>query len=340
MLLSSLAHAADFVEIIDNRDYAELKASLYTEQPNVLSRENGFSLLDYAIAKKDKRAAIIIADYNNSSLSKRRLQLIEIEISSLRSALNEASNTSDIEKQIAALEAERKALEKEISEAATTKIDAKLKQIDPDLKSLQEKVAALEAAQQVAKESPYTSEDIAALSAKVNSMKSVYAEEDIAALIAKVNSLETAIPNEDIAALSEKVNNMKPAYTTEEIATLIEKVNSLETALSSEDIAALTEKVNSMQTAYTTQEIAELIAKVDTLEKTNKEQIEGIKLEIANTVISLKALRDGGENKEDLDNLIEELELRVKSLEGKVMPIELKNATFNSREIFKESINL
>lgn len=302
LLLSSLAHAADFVEIIDNRDYAELKASLYTEQPNVLSRENGFSLLDYAIAKKDKRAAIIIADYNNSSLSKRRLQLIQIEINNLRSDLSEASNTSDIEKQISALEMEREALEKEISEAATTKIDAKLKQIDPDLKSLQEKVAALEAAQQTAKESPYSVEDI--------------------------------------AELSEKVNNMKPAYTSEEIAALIEKVNSLETALPSEDIAALTDKVNSLQTAYTTQEIAELIAKVDTLEKTNKEQIEGIKLEIANTVISLKALRDSGENQDELDALIEGLELRVKSLEGKVMPVELKNATFNSRDIFKESINL
>ncbi|MCY9861007.1 hypothetical protein OTK49_00430 [Vibrio coralliirubri] len=301
LLFSSLANAADFVEIIDNQNYAELKATLYTEQPNALSREKGFSILDYAIAKKDKRAAIIIADYNNSSLSKRRLKLIEIEILNLSSAMKEASSNTDIEEQIAALELERKALQKQISDATATKVDAKLKQIDPDLKSLQEKVAALEAAQKEPKEAPYI---------------------------------------DDIATLTAKVNNMKPAYSSDEIASLIDKVNLLETSLPSEDVAALTEKVNSMQTAYTTEEIAELIAKVDTLEKSNKEQIESIKLEIANTVISLKALRDGGENQAELDALIDGLELRVKSLEGKVMPVELKNATFNSRDIFKESISL
>ena len=55
-LTSFIAQASDYTSLIEGKKYSELKSSLYKEQPNVLDRNDGYSILDYAIAKKDKRA--------------------------------------------------------------------------------------------------------------------------------------------------------------------------------------------------------------------------------------------------------------------------------------------
>ncbi|EGR2229416.1 hypothetical protein QX249_09115 [Vibrio parahaemolyticus] len=223
-LTSFIAQASDYTSLIEGKKYSELKSSLYKEQPNVLDRKDGYSILDYAIAKKDKRAAIIIADYNNSSLSQRKLKAIEIEISELSSELKNTQNANkEIPAQLEKLIAERDKLKIEVSSESISKVEEKLAKLEEEAKN-------------------------------------------------------------------DKLDPVK--------------------------------------------------AKLDLMEKHYKERLTELELELNNTIALAKSNNIQSEENSKLKSNIAELEKRIGSLEGQLMPIELKNATLESRAIFDEEIDL
>ncbi|MEH0791339.1 hypothetical protein KW882_03400 [Vibrio parahaemolyticus] len=223
-LTSFIAQASDYTSLIEGKKYSELKSSLYKEQPNVLDRKDGYSILDYAIAKKDKRAAIIIADYNNSSLSQRKLKAIEIEISELSSELKNTQNANkEIPAQLEKLIAERDKLKIEVSSESISKVEEKLAKLEEEAKN-------------------------------------------------------------------DKLDPVK--------------------------------------------------AKLDLMEKHYKERLTELELELNNTIALAKSNNMQSEENSKLKSNIAELEKRIGSLEGQLMPIELKNATLESRAIFDEEIDL
>ena len=73
--------------LIHNKDFTSLKTVLYDSNIDVLDRSQGYSLLDYAMNKHDKRAAIILADYNNSSIPERNIIKIRNTIKYLESEI-------------------------------------------------------------------------------------------------------------------------------------------------------------------------------------------------------------------------------------------------------------
>lgn len=221
---SFIAQASDYTSLIEGKKYSELKSSLYKEQPNVLDRKDGYSILDYAIAKKDKRAAIIIADYNNSSLSQRKLKAIEIEISELSSELKNTQNANkEIPAQLEKLIAERDKLKIEVSSESISKVEDKLAKLEEEAKN----------------------------------------------------------------------NKLDPVK-----------------------------------------------AKLELMEKHYKERLTELELELNNTIALAKSNNMQSEENSKLKSNIAELEKRIGSLEGQLMPIELKNATLESRAIFDEEIDL
>ncbi|MBU2895952.1 HlyD family secretion protein [Vibrio hepatarius] len=223
-LTSFIAQASDYTSLIEGKKYSELKSSLYKEQPNVLDRKEGYSILDYAIAKKDKRAAIIIADYNNSSLSQRKLKAIEIEISELSSELkNTQYANKEIPAQLKKLIAERDKLKIEVSSEYISKVEEKLAKLEEEAKN----------------------------------------------------------------------DKLDPVKT-----------------------------------------------KLDLMEKQYKERLKELELDLNNTIALAKSNNIQSEENSKLKNNIKELEKRISSLEGQLMPIELKNATLESRAIFDEEIDL
>lgn len=223
-LTSFIAQASDYTSLIEGKKYSELKSSLYKEQPNVLERKDGYSILDYAIAKKDKRAAIIIADYNNSSLSQRKLKAIEIEISELSSELKNTQNANkEIPAQLEKLIAERDKLKIEVSSESISKVEEKLAKLEEEAKN-------------------------------------------------------------------DKLDPVKE--------------------------------------------------KLDLMEKHYKERLTELELELNNTIALAKSNNMQSEENSKLKSNIAELEKRIGSLEGQLMPIELKNATLESRAIFDEEIDL
>ena len=103
--------------------------------------------MDYAIAKKDKRAAIIIADYNNSSLSQRKLKAIEIEISELSSELKNTQNANkEIPAQLEKLIAEREKLKIEVSSESISKVEEKLAKLEEEAKLIQQQMKQIQQA--------------------------------------------------------------------------------------------------------------------------------------------------------------------------------------------------
>ena len=78
--------------LIEQNNYRTLKTVLYDHDYDVLDRASGYSLLDYAMSMHNKRAAIILADYNNSSIPERNIVKIKNTISYLESEI--IKNTS------------------------------------------------------------------------------------------------------------------------------------------------------------------------------------------------------------------------------------------------------
>jgi hypothetical protein len=124
---------------IDNRDYNGLKKHLYLAQPDVLRRSGGYSALDYAIVKRDKRAAIIIADYNNSSINQRRLRAIELEISNLDKQIQGSASTKEITKIIDRLKSEKLDLQSSIYEESKKESDKKFAELEHRIEELERK---------------------------------------------------------------------------------------------------------------------------------------------------------------------------------------------------------
>lgn len=125
--------------LIDNHDYNGLKKHLYLAQPDVLKRAGGYSALDYAIAKRDKRAAIIIADYNNSSINQRRLRAIELEITNLDKQIQGNTNTEQITKMIDKLKSEKSELQISIYEESKKESDKKFAELERRIAELERK---------------------------------------------------------------------------------------------------------------------------------------------------------------------------------------------------------
>lgn len=154
-LTPAISYSSDFIHIIENKDYSSLKVSLYKEQPNVLSRKDGFSILDYAIAKKDKRAAIIIADYNNSSMSQRKLQAIEFEIAALSEQLKATqSKSKGVPEKLEKLMQERDKLKIEVGAESLKKVEKKLEELEnlnskEDIEHLKTKLSEVENLNQI-----------------------------------------------------------------------------------------------------------------------------------------------------------------------------------------------
>lgn len=111
--------------LISHNDFPALKAVLYDNNINVLDRSNGYSLLDYAMNTHNKRAAIILADYNNSSIPERNIVKIKNTISYLESeitkntkvlATNNESGKVKAESNIVQLQAMKDSLMVQINE--------------------------------------------------------------------------------------------------------------------------------------------------------------------------------------------------------------------------------
>ncbi|MGR5365780.1 hypothetical protein [Photobacterium damselae] len=94
----------------------------------MLDRSTGYSLLDYAMNAHNKRAAIILADYNNSSIPERNIikirntiKYLESEITKNTKVLTTNNDLSKIkaESNIAQLESMKNSLMMQIKELKT-----------------------------------------------------------------------------------------------------------------------------------------------------------------------------------------------------------------------------
>ncbi len=141
-------NANPYKNAIEQGDYEALKFELYTKNPNVLERVDGVSILDYSIAKKDKRAAVIIADYNNSNLKEKRLVEIEMELSKLKFTLQESNENKGFQ-QLIELQDEKLSI---ITEQNKNKIEAfeeRLVKLEDQYIKLSQQVMPLEIKQKM-----------------------------------------------------------------------------------------------------------------------------------------------------------------------------------------------
>ena len=391
----SPALASNFIELINTNNYPELKYALYKEQPNVLDRINGYSILDFAIAKKNKRAAIIIADYNNRSSSERRLSLIEIQISNLTLKLkNNSEKDSEIPTKIKQLKEEREKLLKDINSSTQRQIDNELQEITPSIKTLQDKISQLElsnnnkqiddlllkvthleslAAQGLSHYNTST-DNIGKLSTKIellefaNTNNNKEFEASLSSALSKITDLEdlssqNSNNNNSIASLTEKIDLIELTNTSnekelrlndEKMKVALSKITVLED-LSSQNLllnvdekleatlirlADLEKEVLSIANNNTLDDLSNGISKTKEESANNAINIDKIKTNIAKFKSTLTSLNIKEDHIKEVLLSLKSLEERVKSLEGKVMPINVKNATINSRDIFSESIPL
>ena len=315
------AFASNYIELINSSNYSELKYSLYKEQPNVLERQNGHSILDFAIAKKDKRAAIIIADYNNRSFNERRLSLIEIQITELSLALENSNEMhSEIPEKIKQLNDEKDELLKTMNNNTQKHIEDKLQDINPSLKILEDKINKLELS---------NSNKQLGESSNDKKMEAVLLKlADLESITSK-NTVLSDANNQEFSELSTKINLIEQSDTDKKLEAVLAKLASLEKEL-----------LNMASGAIETSKLSTEFNKTKEVNTENSNNINDIKKNISQFKSSLTLLSLKGENIDGVELLINSLEKRVKSLEGKVMPINIKNATINSRDIFKESISL
>lgn len=122
---------ADIINIVKAHDYIELKNELYNSDINVLDRSGGYSVLDYAMNIGDKRAAIIIADYNNSSISERKIIKLKNSIKVLETEITKTNTI--LEKSDSG---ERIILENKLKEMALTK-----NKMEQEINKVQNKVS-------------------------------------------------------------------------------------------------------------------------------------------------------------------------------------------------------
>lgn len=93
-LSTGVSAQENWEELIKENKYNELKQRLYLEKPNVLDRTNGLSIFDIAIKNKDKRSAIIVAEYQNFSLKNSEIKTIFDRIALLKSELEGESDSN------------------------------------------------------------------------------------------------------------------------------------------------------------------------------------------------------------------------------------------------------
>ncbi|ELP6119155.1 TPA: hypothetical protein I7730_14400 [Vibrio vulnificus] len=85
-------------DLLSERDYNGIKETLYNGNYDVLDRKQGASIFDKTLALKDKRLAVIVADYHNSSAKEKEIERVKIKINQLEVSIAEASEeTSELE---------------------------------------------------------------------------------------------------------------------------------------------------------------------------------------------------------------------------------------------------
>lgn len=150
------ANDIDWKSLINNNDNQALKTSLYTEKPDVISRDEGDSILDYAVLVKNKRAAIIIAEYHNYSLKTNDINKIYNKIELIKNQLAQSGDLNvrtylgdtlaviqELEQKIKKLEADNQLLLDAVSEN-TVKYDDLIADLKVDVSSLKDQLITKE----------------------------------------------------------------------------------------------------------------------------------------------------------------------------------------------------
>lgn len=127
------ADSVDINDIIDSGRYDELKEVIYSSNysVNVIDRSSGSSYFDYAVESGDKRAAIILAEYNNERVDYLKLKRSQERLEALIISIKESKEEIDRLKREGLVENESKIkiltqLNKEKEEEAN-KLKSKLK---------------------------------------------------------------------------------------------------------------------------------------------------------------------------------------------------------------------
>ena len=124
-----------FKELIQERKYHELREALVAKKPDVLSRDEGLSVFDYALKRKDKRASVIIADYHNKVAQSDELRDFYSQLDSVKDSLRSEETgkiESAIQKTLAVLREVREKTEvlQAIQSRDTQEIKARIEEID------------------------------------------------------------------------------------------------------------------------------------------------------------------------------------------------------------------
>lgn len=122
--------------LITHNDFKSLKTVLYDTDIDVLDRANGYSLLDYAMNRKNKRAAIILADYNNSSIPERNIIKIKNTITYLESEITKntkvLSDHNNVDKNKAEINISQLQIMKESLMSQIKDLETKVGQVSKD----------------------------------------------------------------------------------------------------------------------------------------------------------------------------------------------------------------
>ncbi len=76
-----------FKGLVQEQKYDELRSGLVEKKPDVLSRDQGLSIFDYALKRRDKRASVIIADYHNKAAHSDELREFYDQLDSVKESL-------------------------------------------------------------------------------------------------------------------------------------------------------------------------------------------------------------------------------------------------------------
>ncbi len=172
--------------LISTQKYSSLKTELYSAQPDVLSRETGKSIFDMAIAHRDKRASIIIAEYHNFTIKDEELYSIYSRINQLRDELTMEDDTNT-----------QRYLNETLS--LIEELDSRLKMIEEHNEFLEGKVSSLSSSNE--KMAEFINQSLISSSTELSSVTSMAENNDqiINFLLDKMKSVEGQILSEEEA---------------------------------------------------------------------------------------------------------------------------------------------
>nr|CAH7329538.1 conserved hypothetical protein [Vibrio chagasii] len=134
----SHASARNIDELLTERDYHGIKEALYSGQHNVLDRSQGASIFDKALALKDKRLAVIVADYHNSTATEKEIERVKLKINQLELSISEApEQANELEEVKANFERQLRQL---IVESNTEELKARVVKLEESVEFLLQNV--------------------------------------------------------------------------------------------------------------------------------------------------------------------------------------------------------